>query len=326
MERNLPYFSVRLFLSYVRRFSADLVSLLSDSPRHYTIARGVDREDTSTDNGQILLVSRSTRADVSGPKGSTKAQMDVVGWLIEDNSDRSNSVKITTMAQVDVKGDLPPFVYKILVAELAQAATALATYVDDKGYVPFFVRWGGGPAQLLGDGDSDLKTGKAVFTVDGNGEGTMTDGQQKCWLQWSDKMYERGIDVVVVPASAATISRVEGMARTIEFTWSDDVKDGGAKIILKRARHGDGAEDVYLNGEYLDRVVAMDKGTANGGGAGMAKKRAVKKVAAPVIVAAPAPVAEKRPQANGNHVERVSFLFYLRYRCERVGLMLSRDK
>jgi hypothetical protein len=202
--------------------------------------------------------------------------MDVVGWLLEDDG---GSTKITMISQIDVKQQLAPFIYKILVSEMSLAPSAIASYIDDRGYAPFFVRWGEGPAQYLGDGDSDLATGKSVFKIDGAGEGTMQDGQQKCWLQYSDKMYERGVDITIKPASAATISRVAGMARTIQFTWSSDVRDG-ATITMKRARHGNGADDVHLDGEYVDVVSSM-AANSGGGGAGMRKKPAAKKVAAP---------------------------------------------
>ena len=227
--------------------------------------------------------------------------MDISGWLIEDHSDRS--VKITHIAQLDVKERIKPFIYKILVSELAKAPRAVAEFIDDAGYAPFFVRWGEGPAQLVGDSDGDLKIAKSVFRVNGAGEGTMANGQQKCWLQYSDKMYERGVDVIVKPASACTVSRVEGLPRTLEFTWTEEVKEG-AVITLIGAR-GDGAEDVFVDGRFLDRVVAMETPGVNGAGAGMSRKKAPRKEAVIAAVAAPvAAVAMAKRQSNGYTAEK----------------------
>lgn len=266
------------------------------SARHFNVVRGVQRTDTSTDNGTILLVSRSTRADVQAPKGSAKGQMDVIGWLLED---QGGAVKISMISQIDVKERLAPFIFKILTTEMALAPSTIAKYIDDKGYAPFFVRWGEGPAQFLGDGDSDLDSGKAVFKIDGGGEGTMQDGQQKCWLQYSDKMYERGVDISISPASAATVTRVAGMQRTVEFTWSSDVREG-AKITMKPARNGNGDADVYLDGKFVDIVTSM-AASSGGGGAGMKKKPAAKKVAAPAFK--PTPRAPPPPESDVESIQ-----------------------
>lgn len=109
--------------------------------------------------------------------------MDISGWLIEGHND--NSVKITHVSQLDVNEELKPFVFKILASEMARAPREVAEFVDDWGYAPFFVRWGDGPAELEGDQEGDLKQGKTVFRIGGGGQGTMANGQQKCWLQWS---------------------------------------------------------------------------------------------------------------------------------------------
>lgn len=265
------------------------------------VARGVDREDPTTDNGQILVVTRSTKLDITNPKNSTKAQMDVSGWLIEDHSDRS--VKITHIAQLDVKETLKPFISKILLSEMAGAPRAVTAFIDDMGYAPFFVRWGDGPAQLISDSESNLKTGSVQFKVNGNGEGTMSNGQQKCWLQYSEKMFERGVDIKVIPANSCNISRVDGLPRTLEFSWTEEVKEDGAKIIIVPAR-GDGAEDVYLDGKFLDRTVPMEV-VVNGSGAGMNRKKAAKKE----IVAAVVPVAAVSKKQTNGYVSEVKVRF-----------------
>ena len=97
-------------------------------------------------------------------------------------------------------------------------------------------------------------------------------------------MYERGLNISVEPEGVATVSKVEGLARTAEFIWSADVKDG-ATVTLTCA-NGDGAEDLYLDGEFLDRTVGMER--AVNGGAGMRKPKVVKReVQEEALVAAP---------------------------------------
>lgn len=107
-----------------------------------------------------------------------------------------------------------------------------------------------------------------------------------------EKMYERGLNISLAPEGVATISKVEGLARTAEFIWSADVKDG-ATVTLSRG-NGDGAEDLYFDGEFLDRTVGMER--AVNGGAGMRKPKVVKKEVQEDTAAA---VLAKATKANG---------------------------
>lgn len=77
-------------------------------------------------------------------------------------------------------------------------------------------------------------------------------------------MFERGLEVEVVPKEAvARIAKVEGgIERTLEIVWSEKVKDG-ARVVVKRAE-GDGPEDVFVEGRFLDRTVGMEKGSGAG--------------------------------------------------------------
>ncbi|SCV71339.1 BQ2448_2927 [Microbotryum intermedium] len=237
--------------------------------RHYNIIRGVEREDVSGENGDIIVVSRSVKnpvEEVKGPKGSKKSQMDVIGFQLESAGDRG--VKITSVVQLDWQDEaakeLTPALRRLLLGEMARLPRAISTFVDDYGYAPYFIRWGEGPAALVADGENggDLKSGKTTFRVSGDGKGTMKNGQQKCWLQWSDKMYERGLDIKLEPAGAAEIAKVDGIDRTLEFIWSDKVKEG-VMISLSRSKKGDGADDVFVGGKRLDATVQMEKGKAS---------------------------------------------------------------
>lgn len=63
------------------------------------------------------------------------------------------------------------------------------------------MRWGEGPAEFLGEVEkgTKLKEGKVVFRIGGGGDGTMKNGEQKAWLNYSEKMFERGLDITLEP-------------------------------------------------------------------------------------------------------------------------------
>ncbi|GAA5926235.1 START domain-containing protein [Sporobolomyces koalae] len=235
----------------------------SIKPFHYTVAQGIDRDDPADSNGPILLVSRSTRNSERGPKGSSSAKTDFTGFLLTPSS---RGVRITHIAQRDVGGQKLGFAtQKILSTELARAPLNVARFIDANGFAPHFLRWGNGPAELIRDtapGD-DFAKGKVTFVIGGEGKGTMKDGKQKCWLSWSEKMYPRGINLVLEPADAGDIAKVETVDGTmVEICWTEKIKqtgDQGARLILSRA-DGDGSEDVYVGGEFLDKTVKGEPG------------------------------------------------------------------
>lgn len=235
--------------------------------------RGIEREDVSSDNGEIIVAARSIKkasGDVDEPSDSVKGQVDVAGFILTPTGD--NSVKITHIAQVDVDADdMPAFVDRILLGEYAKQPSNIAEFIDDNGYAPAFIRWGEGPATLESTNEGDSKKGRFVIKVGGDGKGTMKDGKQKAWLQYSDKMFERGLDIVVEPSDAATIAKVDGIDRTVEFIWSDKVKKG-VTITLSRAEEN-GADDVTVDGQYLDATVQMEKGSGAGAAAAGARKK-----------------------------------------------------
>lgn len=226
---------------------------------YYTISRGVEREEPGSDNGTITLVSRSCKKDGEGPKGAKPGHLEISGWQIEEHSERE--VKVSHVMEVDPEEDkIHRIVKKILPTEFARGPIALNDFIDKYGYAPFFVRWGEGPATLKSDDDGDIRQGYVKYEIGGEGKGTMKDGQQKCWFQWSDKMYERGIDVKIEPSDAAELATVDGVERTLQIVWTDKVKKG-ATMTVKRAAKGNGADDVYVGGKYLDKVVAAEKGS-----------------------------------------------------------------
>jgi len=115
-----------------------------------------------------------------------------------------------------------------------------------------------------------------TFKVGGDGKGTMQDGRQVSWLAWSGRMYPRGVDLALEPAEAATVSRVETPDGNVlvQLEWSDKVRsDKGATLRLKRA-DGDGPEDVYLDGNFVDQTISASAGIgSSGGGAAPPKRR-----------------------------------------------------
>lgn len=234
-------------------------------PFHYTLAQGIDRDDPSDSNGPILLVSRSTRNSERGPKNSTGAKSEFTGFLLTPSS---RGVRVTHVAQKDVGGQSLGFAtQKILATELALAPLNVSRFIDANGFAPHFLRWGTGPAELVRDlspGD-DIAKGRVTFTIAGDGKGTMKDGKQKCWLSWSERMYPRGIDLVLEPADVGELAKVETVDGTmVEICWTEKIKgvgEKGARLTLTRA-DGDGSEDVYVGGEFLDKTVKGEVGGA----------------------------------------------------------------
>lgn len=234
-------------------------------PFHYTLAQGVDRDDPSDSNGPILLVSRSTRNSERGPKNSSSAKAEFTGFLLTPSS---RGVRVTHVAQRDVGGQSLGFAtQKILATELALAPLNVSRFIDANGFAPHFLRWGTGPAELIKDlapGD-DIAKGRVTFTIGGEGKGTMKDGKQKCWLSWSEKMFPRGIDLSLEPADVGELAKVETVDGTmVEICWTEKIKsvgEQGARLVLTRA-DGDGSEDVYVGGEFLDRTVKGEVGGA----------------------------------------------------------------
>jgi len=234
-------------------------------PFHYTVAQGIERDDPSDSNGPILLVSRSSQNSERGPKNSTASKTEFTGFLLTPSS---RGVRVTHVAQRDVGGQNLGFAtHKILTTELALAPLNVARFIDANGFAPHFVRWGNGPAELVKDsapGD-DIATGKVTFVIGGEGKGTMKDGKQKCWLGWSSKMYPRGINLVLEPSDAAELAKVETVDGTmVEICWTEKVKNVGEEgVTLKLSQaDGDGSEDVYVGGEFLDKTVKGEPGAA----------------------------------------------------------------
>ncbi|GAA6048862.1 hypothetical protein JCM3770_003657 [Rhodotorula araucariae] len=246
------------------------------NPFHHVVGCGVEREDAADAHGPLVLVSRTVdSSEAAAPEGSSAAQVDFSGYALDPVG--AHAVKLVRVSQLSV-GDaaaLNPATYKILTTELALAPRRVGAFIDAYGFAPHFLRWGSGPAELRGTaapGD-DVRTGRVTFTIGGGGKGTMRDGRQVSWLAWSGRMYPRGIDLAIEPAEAATVSRVETADGTVlvQLEWSDKVRqDGGATLRLSRA-NGDGPEDVYLAGEFVDQTINASAGP--GGAVGGAQKR-----------------------------------------------------
>lgn len=81
-------------------------------------------------------------------------------------------------------------------------------------------------------------------------------------------MYERGISLTIEPKDAATIAKVDGMERTLQFIWD---KPKNVKITVTQY-DSNGAEDVELNGRALDDTVAPPSGGGAAGGRKAAKR------------------------------------------------------
>lgn len=249
----------------------------TSSAHHYIIATSVSRSAPKSPHGGLLLLSRSTHAKApcgSHAPESTKAQLALSAWRLAPHS--PTSVLLTHLIQINPTAPssrVNSTVEKVLQADYAGAPARLAELIDERGYAPFFVRWGPGPAEVERE-EGDLEKGEFQWWIGGEGDGTTEGGQQQCWLQWSERMYERGIALEVEPKGAGTIARVQGVERTVEIVWNDEVRRG-ARVGVKRA-DGDGAEDVFVAGEFLDRTVGGE--TVNGFGKKKERKASVGKL------------------------------------------------
>lgn len=78
-------------------------------------------------------------------------------------------------------------------------------------------------------------------------------------------MYPRGIDLTLEPADVGELAKVETVDGTmVEICWTEKIKnvgERGARLVLARA-DGDGSEDVYVGGEFLDKTVKGEPGAA----------------------------------------------------------------
>lgn len=213
--------------------------------------------------------------------------MDVVGWnLTADGPD----VRITAISQLDLPEEIAPYLYRILVAEMATCARELAAFVEREGFAPFFIRWGAGSARLIGDGEGDMKAGKAIFRVDG--KGTEAEGQ-RCWLTWDDKMFRDAVEIRLEPRGIAEVTKVAGHKNTVEFVWSSELDAAGARITVVGA---DGEEgDVYVDGQQLGAGASSSRRKSVVQKAPARREEAVAAVAAVATVAAVAAVAKRAP-------------------------------
>lgn len=129
-------------------------------PHHFVIARNVIREDPSSTNGKITVISKTTRGmNITAPKNSEAGTFDVVGWQLEPIG--NNQVKIISISQINFQQDLTASsaLYKILSTECATGPRELGKFIERQGFAPFFVRWMDGPAKLIGDGEGSLVDG-----------------------------------------------------------------------------------------------------------------------------------------------------------------------
>lgn len=92
-------------------------------------------------------------------------------------------------------------------------------------------------------------------------------------------MYPEGLALTVEPASAATIAKVDGLPRTLQFTWNKVPKDG-VRILARRDDRGN-EDSASVNGKKVRDTVAPPAGGVGGG----MKKRGPSK---------------KKPQPNGD--------------------------
>lgn len=239
-------------------------------PGYSVVARGVEHETATDANSTVDIITTSTDHSATAPKKHAKAKVTVDGWHVEPEGD--GEVQIDYVNQSDLGQDkLEGVNQRIQVVAIGQAPRLVRDFIDQYGYAPYFVRWETGPAQLKKD-EGDLKKGEVTFHI--TGDGPKGEGEQKAWFQWSDKMYERGLNLQIEPKDAVTLAKVDGIDRTLQFTF-DKVSE---LTVTVEPYDSNGADDVYVNGKRLDATTAAPAGS--GGGVRKAKKPKVAAAAA----------------------------------------------
>ncbi|GAA6031564.1 hypothetical protein JCM8097_006522 [Rhodosporidiobolus ruineniae] len=255
-------------------------------PFHHALGIGVIRSDPSSTHGEIYLVSSSLALPPStNPPSpdSALAQSSFSGFRLTPSSPHSVHLTRLTSSSLPSSAAIKAALAQILASEIALAPRRMGTLIDTHGFAPHFLRWGPGPAELLPpssgkDGASDdLRAGRVTFRIGADVTGTMQGGEQLAWLQWSARMYPRGLSISVEPADAAELARVEtadeGGTTILQVRWTDKIREkGGAVVRLERSEQGDGPEDVYVGGEFLDRTVLTGGGASSAAAAGGRRK------------------------------------------------------
>lgn len=88
-------------------------------------------------------------------------------------------------------------------------------------FVPFFLRWGAGKAQLDGDVDGVLRQGTFTWRISNDGESSQT-GEQVAWLQWSSKMYR---ELRVTDSIQSVLTALDSWGLDVDKRARDTIED-----------------------------------------------------------------------------------------------------
>lgn len=165
--------------------------------QRYRLARGVFREDTTTESGPLLQVSTSYGEANSSGAG---AQADYIGWKLTPSSSgyvRAERIASTSLS-IPSSRPVPDFVERILMTSEAEQPHRLSQFLSRHGHAPYFLRWGKGRAALLEEVEGDIEKGETAWRIGSNkrhtaGSTSASASQQQqdqvAWLQWDRKMY-----------------------------------------------------------------------------------------------------------------------------------------
>jgi hypothetical protein len=215
-------------------------------PSYRVLAKGVVRDGDAV----VHIASSTTYPIADPPPDLSVGRLPVTAYRLtprESGVDIEHVVQIVTIQ--------PTFANRLILSEEARAPRKLASVIEEQGFSPFFVRWSDGAVRLAGnDGDLLLKT--TTFQFQRSPGRTKTGGPQLAWFEWSPKMFPKGVELRLEPASVAKVSRVEdAKSKTLlEFEWRPE--ELGEQEATLSLMPGTG---IKLNGQEIVETVAKGR-------------------------------------------------------------------
>lgn len=110
--------------------------------------------------------------------------------------------------------------------------------------------------------NSDVKSGRVGWKIGKTGQeaSIATGGPQVAWLQWSERMYPKGLALSVEPEGHVKAARIDGADTTLQITFESSLPNSGLTINAQPAS-GQSSNYVSLNGqEVVESISAPGEG------------------------------------------------------------------
>ncbi|TPX59540.1 hypothetical protein PhCBS80983_g02412 [Powellomyces hirtus] len=204
-------------------------------------------------DGTIYYTATSV-VDRASPTDSkrVRAHLTVAGWIIKPLP--QGGVAVTYIVQVDIKGNVPSSIIKVIQTQTPLCIAEIFKYIADKSFIPFVVRAGSqNPGRHLSLRTEDYSQKDSTYTLEYRK--TTHRGRVVLIALPANKAYKNGAQLAVSPKDKVEVYKVH--------EWEDDVKAsvGTDAVLLKVVVAGDAAGDV-------DVIITVKPGrewTVNGG-------------------------------------------------------------